>query len=62
MGYAHPEQTAGGLFTRLYSRAYVICDATLTSRVVFVSVDFGMTSQIVKLRVIKRLRGIFGEL
>nr|CAB3223336.1 putative neutral ceramidase C [Phallusia mammillata] len=62
MGYAHPEQVANGLHTRLYSRAYVIADNKLQSRVAFVAFDAGMTSQLVKLEVIKRLKEKHGNM
>ena len=62
MGYAHPEQIATGLHTRLHSRAFVIADKTKTSRVAFVSFDAGMASQLVKLEVVKRLQEKYGEM
>lgn len=62
MGYAKPGQNAGGLHTRLYSRAFIIADKTKSTRVVFVSIDYGMTSQLVKLRVIEELRKEYGDL
>jgi len=62
MGYAHPEQVAAGLHTRLYSRAYVIADTTMKNRVAFVSFDGGMTSQLLKLSVVQRLRKKYGDL
>ncbi|CAK8678859.1 unnamed protein product [Clavelina lepadiformis] len=61
MGYAHPEQKATGLHTRLYSRAFVIADENMTSRVAFVSFDGGMTSQLIKLEVVKRLKEKYGS-
>jgi len=62
MGYAHPRQVANGLHTRLYSRAYVIADEEKKSRVAFVSFDGGMTSQLLKLEVVKRLQEKHGDL
>ncbi|XP_039259847.2 putative neutral ceramidase C [Styela clava] len=62
MGYAKPGQNAGGIHTRLYSRAFIIADMSKTTRVAFVSVDYGMTSQLVKLRVIEELRKEFGDI
>ncbi|KAF7641205.1 hypothetical protein LDENG_00289030, partial [Lucifuga dentata] len=47
MGYANPQQTAAGIHTRLYSRAFIIDDGR--RRVVFVTVDVGMISQRVRL-------------
>lgn len=49
MGYANPQQTAAGIHTRLYSRAFVIDDGR--RRVVFVTVDIGMVSQRLRLEV-----------
>ena len=62
MGYAHPEQIAEGLHTRLYSRAYVVADATMNNRFAFVSFDGGMTSQLLKREVVERLRKKLGDL
>ncbi|XP_028915124.1 putative neutral ceramidase C [Ornithorhynchus anatinus] len=56
MGYAKSGQVAGGLLTRLYSRAFLIAEANTTKRVVFVSVDIGMMSQRLRLEVLKRLQ------
>lgn len=62
MGYAHPEQIANGLHTRLYSRAFVIADNELNNRVAFVSFDGGMGSQLIKLEIVKRLQEKHGDL
>lgn len=51
MGYANPEQVAGGLLSRLYSRAFIVADPEGSARVAFVSVDIGMVSQRVRLEV-----------
>ncbi|XP_038629463.1 neutral ceramidase [Scyliorhinus canicula] len=56
MGYANPEQTAGGLHNRLYSRAFIVADPSNSKRVVFVSADIGMVSQKLRLEVLKRLK------
>jgi len=56
MGYAHPEQIAGGLHTRLYSRSYVISDLKLRNKVAFVTFDGGMASQLLKLKVVEKLK------
>uniref|UniRef100_A0A3Q1FQL6 Neutral ceramidase n=1 Tax=Acanthochromis polyacanthus TaxID=80966 RepID=A0A3Q1FQL6_9TELE len=47
MGYASTQQTAAGIHTRLYSRAFIIDDGS--RRVVFVTADVGMISQRVRL-------------
>uniref|UniRef100_H2YR11 Neutral ceramidase n=1 Tax=Ciona savignyi TaxID=51511 RepID=H2YR11_CIOSA len=62
MGYAHPEQVANGLHTRLYSRAFVVADNQKQNRVAFVSFDGGMASQLLKLEVVKRLKEKHGDI
>ncbi|XP_027548664.1 putative neutral ceramidase C [Neopelma chrysocephalum] len=62
MGYANPEQVAGGLLTRLYSRAFIVADPEDSRRVVFVSADIGMMSQRVRLEVLERLKSKYGDL
>lgn len=52
MGYANPDQTAGGIHTRLFSRAFIVDDGS--KRVVFVSADIGMVSQRLRLEVSQR--------
>lgn len=54
MGYANPDQTAGGIHTRLFSRAFIVDDGS--KRVVFVSADIGMVSQRLRLEVIQRYK------
>ncbi|XP_076825359.1 putative neutral ceramidase C [Clavelina lepadiformis] len=61
MGYANPSQIAQGLHQRLYSRTFIVSDLQNKSRVVFVTVDNGMASQIVKLEVIKKLQAKYGN-
>ena len=51
MGYAMPTQIGKGIHLRQYSRAFVIADATKKSRVVFVSIDACMGTQIMKMQV-----------
>jgi len=55
MGYANAKQKGEGIHIRLWSRAYIIEDLN-GNRVVFVSVDAGMTGQLVRLEVMKRLK------
>ena len=50
MGYAKSEQVGSGIHFRQYSRAFIIADSS-NSRVVFVSADIGMATQIVKIKV-----------
>ncbi|XP_006005660.1 neutral ceramidase [Latimeria chalumnae] len=61
MGYANPDQTAGGLHTRLYSRAFIVAEPEGTKRVVFVSADIGMVSQRLRLEVLKKLKSKYGD-
>ncbi|KAF1375330.1 hypothetical protein PFLUV_G00218680 [Perca fluviatilis] len=60
MGYASPEQTAAGIHTRLYSRAFIIDDGR--RRVVFVTADVGMISQRLRLEVLQALKVKYGDL
>ncbi|KAK3560138.1 hypothetical protein QTP86_034704, partial [Hemibagrus guttatus] len=60
MGYANPDQTAGGIHTRLFSRAFIVDDGS--KRVVFVSADIGMVSQRLRLEVLKALEVNYGNL
>ncbi|XP_051927648.1 neutral ceramidase isoform X2 [Hippocampus zosterae] len=59
MGYANPQQTAAGIHTRLFSRAFIIDDGR--RRVVFVAVDVGMVSQRLRLEVLKALQVKYGN-
>uniref|UniRef100_A0A8C4RQZ4 Neutral ceramidase n=1 Tax=Erpetoichthys calabaricus TaxID=27687 RepID=A0A8C4RQZ4_ERPCA len=60
MGYANPNQVAGGLHMRLFSRAFIVSDGS--KRVVFVSVDIGMVSQRLRLEVLNKLQMKYGHL
>ncbi|XP_026172018.1 neutral ceramidase isoform X2 [Mastacembelus armatus] len=60
MGYANPQQTAAGIHTRLYSRAFIIDDGG--RRVVFVTADVGMISQRLRLEVLQALQLKYGDL
>ncbi|KAM9837123.1 neutral ceramidase [Aulostomus maculatus] len=59
MGYANPQQTAAGIHTRLFSRAFIIDDGR--RRVVFVTVDVGMISQRLRLEVLEALQVKYGD-
>ncbi|XP_049614616.1 neutral ceramidase [Syngnathus scovelli] len=59
MGYANPQQTAAGIHTRLFSRAFIIDDGR--RRVLFVTVDVGMISQRLRLEVLKVLQAKYGN-
>jgi neutral ceramidase len=60
MGYANPDQIAGGLHTRLWARSFIVVDRDTGNRVVFVNLDACMASQAVTFTVIDRLQGIYG--
>ncbi|CAJ0916522.1 unnamed protein product [Ranitomeya imitator] len=62
MGYASGEQRAGGLHTRLYSRAFIVAEPDNSKRVVFVSADIGMVSQRVRLEVMNILESKYNGL
>ena len=50
MGYAKSEQVGTGIHFRQYSRAYIMADSS-NNRVVFISADISMGTQIVKIQV-----------
>lgn len=58
MGYAMPGQRGQGIHQRLRARAFAFEDDN--KRVVFVSVDGGMGSDLVKLKVLDRLNAELG--
>ncbi|XP_067225343.1 neutral ceramidase isoform X3 [Chanodichthys erythropterus] len=60
MGYANTEQTARGIHTRLFSRAFIVDDGS--KRVVFVTADIGMVSQRLRLEVFQELKAKYGDL
>eukprot|EP00731_Ephydatia_muelleri_P030761 Em0022g275a len=62
MGYAKPQQYTSGIHIRQWSRAFVIADAQQKSRIVFVSIDACMGTQILKNEVIKALANTYGDL
>ena len=51
IGYAKTTQSARGIHTRQYSRAFVVSDNGRKNRVVFVVIDTGMCSQMLKFEV-----------
>lgn len=54
MGMANPSQIANGIHFRQYSRAFIVVDGSNDrNRVVFVSIDACMGTQIMKNKVIK---------
>ncbi|XP_073684665.1 neutral ceramidase [Garra rufa] len=60
MGYANTMQTARGIHTRLFSRAFIVDDGS--KRVVFVTADIGMVSQRLRLEVLQALKAKYGDL
>ena len=61
MGYAKPEQKAGGIHTRLRSRAFVFAEeANPSSRVAYVALDAGMSGTLLTSRVVSDLPKKFG--
>ena len=55
MGYANTGQIASGIHFRLRARAFIVAEPN-GNRVVFVNLDACMASQIVKIKVIERLK------
>lgn len=60
MGYAKPNQDAGGIHLRQFSRSIVIEDK-LGNRILYNSIDNGMISQLLRNQVLKRLKQFYGE-
>lgn len=60
MGYAQIKQRGHGIHTRQYARTFIVEDSS-NSRIVYVSVDAGMISHVVKRNVIKELQRKYGE-
>ena len=50
MGYAKSDQVGSGIHFRQYSRTFIVADSS-HRRVVFISADIGMGTQIVKIEV-----------
>lgn len=61
MGYANMEQIASGLHFRLRARTFIVAEPQ-GNRVVFVNLDACMASQLVKLKVLERLKARYGNL
>jgi hypothetical protein len=57
MGYAMPQQIAKGIHIRQWARAFIVADAAQsTNRIVFVSIDACMGTQIMRMKVLRRVR------
>jgi neutral ceramidase len=61
MGYALPSQRGSGIHLRLRARAFAFEDTDNGKRTVFVSVDGGMGSDLVKLHVVQKLEEQLGS-
>uniref|UniRef100_A0A5K3FEN8 Neutral ceramidase n=1 Tax=Mesocestoides corti TaxID=53468 RepID=A0A5K3FEN8_MESCO len=61
MGYANPLQIGQGLHLRLYSRAFVIQSSQNEKPLVFINLDAGMSSQVLKTEVVRMLQAEFGR-
>lgn len=59
MGYAAPGQTGRGIHLRLHSRAYVVDDGK--KRIAFVSIDGGMSSDLLTLKVVEKLQSTLND-
>ncbi|KAM1148685.1 hypothetical protein ACFX2B_029059 [Malus domestica] len=61
MGYANTEQVAAGVHFRLRARTFIVAEPQ-GKRVAFVNLDACMASQLVKLKVVERLKARYGDL
>lgn len=61
MGYAQLSQRGHGIHTRQFARTFIVEDAP-GNRIVYVSVDAGMISHVVKRNVVRELQKKYGEL
>lgn len=61
MGYAQINQRGHGIHTRQFARTFIVEDSP-ENRIVFVSVDAGMISHVVKRNVVRDLRKKYGKL
>lgn len=60
MGYARPNQDAGGIHLRQFSRSIVIEDIN-GNRILYTSIDNGMISQLLRVQVLDKLKEIYGQ-
>lgn len=51
MGYAKLSQNAAGIHLRLFSRAFIIHENRGTRPVLFINLDLGMASELLKIEV-----------
>lgn len=60
MGYAQLNQRGHGIHTRQYARTFIVEDSP-AHRIVFVSVDAGMISHVVRRNVVRELQKKYGS-
>ncbi|KAF5403355.1 Neutral ceramidase B [Paragonimus heterotremus] len=61
MGYAKFSQSTSGIHTRLFSRAFCIQNTAESRPILFINVDLGMSSQLLKTKVIDELAILYGK-
>jgi neutral ceramidase len=61
MGMASINQKTEGIQSRLFARAFIVCDQTSNNRVVILSADIWSCTQALKMEVVKRLKNIYGN-
>ncbi len=61
MGMASIDQKTEGIQSRLFARAFIVYDKTSDKRIVIVSAEIWSCTQAVKMEVVKRLKGIYGD-
>jgi neutral ceramidase len=61
MGMASIEQKSEGIQSRLFARAFIVCDQASGNRVVILSADIWSCTQAVKMEVVNRLKSFFGN-
>ncbi len=61
MGMASIDQKTEGIHSRLFARAFIVCDQTSNKRVVIVSADIWSCTLAIKVEVVKRLKSLYGN-
>ena len=61
MGMASLSQKTEGINSRLFARAFIVCDQSNDKRVVILSADIWSCTQAVKTEVVKKLKAIYGN-
>jgi neutral ceramidase len=61
MGMASIDQKTEGIHSRLFARAFIVCDQSNNKHVVILSADIWSCTQAVKMEVVKRLKSIYGN-